>query len=307
MRMGIVGLGRMGSAIALRAVQAGHEIIGYDPNKEMQSTARSVGIEIAETLAQVAEKVRIIWLMVPVDFVDTVIKELLPHLQEGDILIDGGNSNFKDSMRRADMVGTQGVLFLDCGTSGGVHGREFGFCLMVGGDSATYTKVHELLVAIAAPGGVAYVGPSGAGHYVKMIHNGIEYGLLQAYAEGFHLIKEGQFKNVGLDLEEISRLWNTSSIIRSFILELAHNVFLKDQELREVSGEVEQSRSSGAPSGMGLWTVEEAHEQKIPVRVIEQALDIRAWSRETGGNYATKVVAMLRKEFGGHAIKKVRE
>jgi 6-phosphogluconate dehydrogenase len=300
MKMGIIGLGRMGNAVAFRAAQAGHEIIGYDPSRAAQDAARDIGIDLARSPAEIADKMRIIWLMVPIDAVDTVVKELLPHLKTGDVLIDGGNSYYQDSMRRAEFVGQKGVIFLDCGTSGGVQGRANGFCLMVGGDKTVYTKVHPLFAAIAAPGGVAHIGPSGTGHYVKMIHNGIEYALLQAYAEGFQLIKEGQFKEDALDLEEITRIWNVSSIIRSFILELAHTIFLEDQEFHDISGEVDQT-------GMGLWTVKEAHEQKIPARVIEKALDIRKWSRETGGNYATKVVALLRKEFGGHAVKKVKE
>ncbi len=300
MKMGIIGLGRMGGAVAFRVVQAGHEVIGYDSNKKARKNAQEDGIEIANSIADIAEKTRIIWLMVPAgDIVDNIIKDLLPQLKAGDIIIDGGNSHYKNSIRRAEFVGQKGVIFLDCGTSGGVYGRAYGFCLMVGGDNVAYTKVHQLLAAIAAPGGLAHIGPIGSGHYVKMVHNGIEYALLQAYAEGFHLIKEGHFKDAALNLEEIARIWNESAVIRSFILELAHNVFREDQELHAISGEI-------AESGTGLWTIEEAQEQKIPAEVIEQSLHVRKWSRETGGNYATKIVALLRQQFGGHAVKKIK-
>lgn len=300
MKMGIVGLGRMGNAIAFRLLQAGHEVIGYDLDTTAYDDAATMGVSMVHDLAQLASQTRIIWLMVSVDAVDQVIHGLKPHLKADDIIIDGGNSYYEDSMRRAQNLLVNGIIFLDCGTSGGVVGRRGGFCLMVGGDQAAYTKVHPLLVDIAAPGGLGYVGPSGAGHYVKMVHNGIEYGLLQAYAEGFHLIKEGTFKKMGLDLEEISRIWNNGSIIRSFLLGLAHQVLKKDQELRQVAGHV-------AEGGTGRWAVEEAKKHHLSVPVIEHALHVRAWSREHGGDYATKLIAVLRHEFGGHEVKRTRD
>lgn len=296
MKLGIIGLGRMGSAIAYRVIQAGHEVVGFDPSKEMSSEAEKMGVTMVPTIAEVATQTDFIWLMVPAgDPVDEVIQELRPHLKAGNILIDGGNSNFKDSIRRAEVLASDGIYFLDCGTSGGVYGRSYGFCLMVGGDQASYIKIHELLVAIAAPGALAQVGPSGAGHYVKMVHNGIEYGLLQAYAEGFHLLHAGTFKEQ-LDLEQISRIWNISSVIRSFLLGLVHNVFEKDQKLENISGYVDEN-------GTGRWTLDEAIAQKIKMPVLESALKTREWSRQTGGDYTTKVIAMMRKEFGGHSVK----
>lgn len=192
------------------------------------------------------------------------------------------------------------MFFLDCGTSGGLHGKAVGFCLMVGGDKAAYTKIYPLLEAIAMPEGVGYMGPSGTGHYVKMVHNGIEYALLQAYAEGLHVIKEGTFKDQVLDLDEITRVWNNGSIIRSFILQLLHDIVQKDQELKNISGEV-------AATGMGKWTVEEAEQRNIPVDLIKRSLEIRDWSQQTGGNYATKLVSMLRNSFGGHEFKKIEK
>jgi 6-phosphogluconate dehydrogenase len=300
-KMGIIGLGRMGHIVAYRAVQAGHTIIGYDPSEVAQADARKVGVEIAKSIADIAAQARIFWLMVPSgDLVDRVLDELLDDCKAGDIIIDGGNSNFHNSIKRSERAAQKGVIFLDCGSSGGVRAKDVGFCLMVGGDKAAYTKVHELLAAIAAPGGVAHIGPSGSGHYVKMVHNGIEYAMLQAYAEGFHLIKEGHYQKDNLDLEELARIWNNSSVIRSFILGLTHEIFAEDQTLKNIGGQV-------AESGMGRWTVQEAHDHNIPVPTIEDALKVRAWSQETGGNFATKVVAMQRNKFGGHAVNKIGE
>ncbi len=301
MKIGVIGLGRMGEAIAYRLIEAGHEVIGFDTSADARKAVEASGGTTVTSITDLAKQAHIFWLMVPAgEVVDAVIKELHSHLSAGDIIIDGGNSKYTDSIRRAKELLQHEVFFLDCGTSGGVHGRADGFCLMVGGDNVIYTKIHSLLVAIAAPGGLAHVGPAGAGHYVKMVHNGIEYALLQAYAEGLHVIKEGSFKKQVLNLEEITRIWTQGSIIRSWILELAHGIVQKDPELKTVSGEI-------AESGMGKWTAQEAHKNNIPVSVIEESLNVRAWSRETGGNYATKLVAMLRKAFGGHAVKKIKE
>ncbi len=296
MKVGIIGLGRMGNAIAQRAAQAGHEVIGFDPSSSSQEEAQNIGIFLSSSMADLAWQTRVIWLMVPAGtIVDSVLQELAPHLKESDIIIDGGNSKFTDSIRRAKELAQRGIIFLDCGTSGGLAGRDIGFSLMVGGDHDAYTKIHDLLAAIAAPGGLGHVGPSGAGHYVKMVHNGIEYALLQGYAEGFQVLKEGSFKHDALDLEEITRIWNNGAVIRSWILELAHGIFERDQELKNVGGAIEES-------GTGAWTVEEAHKNNIPVPTIEESLKIREWSRATGGNYATRVVAMLRNAFGGHSV-----
>jgi 6-phosphogluconate dehydrogenase len=299
MKVGIIGLGKMGNSIAWRAVQAGHTVFGFDLDAHSCAQARAHGISIAGSLAELAAQVRVFWLMVPPGKpVDFVLDELRPFLQAGDIVIDGGNSKFTDSIARASRLEAERIYFLDCGTSGGLAGKEIGFCLMVGGQQSIYAKILELLVAIAAPNGVAHVGPSGAGHYVKMVHNGIEYALLQAYAEGFQLLHEGSFKECGLNLQEISRLWNTSSVIRSWILQLAHEVFVQHgHDFETISGEIAQG-------GTGRWTVEDAHDNHVPVPVIEEALHVRAWSERTGGNYATKLVALLRNAFGGHSVKK---
>lgn len=296
MKLAVIGLGKMGFAIALRAHKAGIQISGYDRDAASNQHAQKQGIKITDTIATLATDNRAFMIMVPAGKpVDAVIEQLMPHLKKGDIVIDGGNSHYTDSIRRAKDLQSQGIQFLDCGTSGGVHGLKHGFCLMVGGDKSAYDTVLPILKAIAAPDGVALVGPSGTGHYVKMVHNGIEYGMLQAYAEGFHLIKEGTFKDANIDLEKLSALWQHGAVIRSFILELAHNVFKHDQELKDIGGQIGEN-------GTGKWTVDDAHANKIPVNVMEDALKVRAWSRESGGNYATKIIAMLRNQFGGHDV-----
>lgn len=297
MKLGIIGLGRMGSAVAQRVLSAHYEVVGYDVSSDSCAEVARYGAQIADSVADVAKHARIMWLMVPAgELVDQVITQLRPHLNAGDILIDGGNSKFTDSMRRAAELKNQGIAYLDCGTSGGLLGREVGFALMVGGDEDAYKKVLPLLKSIAASDGVGYVGPSGAGHYVKMVHNGIEYAMLQAYAEGFDLIKHGSFKKDDLDLAEITYIWQHGSVIRSWLLDLAHDVFVHDQKLEHISGEV-------AEGGTGAWTVEDAHKHNVQVTLIEESLKARAQSRKTGGNYMTKIIAMLRKKFGGHAVK----
>jgi len=296
MKLGLIGLGRMGNAIAQRVIDAGHQVIGFDQSPASCAQAEQLGVTIVASAQEVAQRARIVWLMVPAgEVVDSVLALLRPHLHKDDIIIDGGNSHFKDSIRRAKELEQHGIYFLDCGTSGGLHGRENGFSLMVGGDEASYIKIHPLLEAIAASGAVGLVGPSGAGHYIKMVHNGIEYGLLQAYAEGFQLIKEGSFKNYNPDLEQISRIWNNGAVIRSWILDLAHTIFEQDQEFHKISGRIGQN-------GTGKWCVENADENNIPVPVIQAALKVRALSEQTGGNYATKLVALLRHAFGGHPL-----
>jgi 6-phosphogluconate dehydrogenase len=299
MKIGLIGLGRMGNAIAYRLLKYGHEVWGFDRDEKNSKLAADSGVKIVADLQDLSSHANIFWLMVPAgDIVDSVINELLSDLKQGDTVIDGGNSNFKDSVRRSQSLKSKNINFIDCGTSGGLHGRDFGFSLMIGGDKKVFENLDPVFKAIAAPQGYQYVGTSGAGHYVKMVHNGIEYALLQAYAEGFHLLKEGNYKD--LDLEKISDVWNHGSIIRSWILELAHNIFEHDQDLTDISGKIGENKT-------GRWTLDEAIAQNVPVDLIEKSLQIRASSRETGGNYATKVVAMLRNQFGGHAIENVEK
>ena len=294
MNLGVIGLGRMGGAIAYRAQRVGFQVVGYDIVPAHQEDARVDGIVIVESIQQLVQSVDVIWLMVPAgSVVDHVLDELLRYAREGLIVIDGGNSKFADSRTRAARCAQQSVQFIDCGTSGGVAGREHGFCLMIGGARTVYDQLIDLWHALAAPNGFGYMGPSGAGHYVKMIHNGIEYALMQSYAEGFDLLKHGTYPD--MDLAEISRVWSHGSVIRSWLLELCHDIFTEDQTLHTVSGRVTHS-------GMGKWTVENAHEHNVPVTLIEQSLAIRDQSQMNGGRYATKVLALLRNKFGGHAF-----
>lgn len=294
MNIGIIGLGRMGHGIAQRLINQGHNVFGCDPNTDAQGQAALIGVQIV-TLEQMPRHTQVIWLMVPVGSpVDDVLKIIIPHCSHEHIIIDGGNSYYKDSMRRAQELAHQRILFLDCGTSGGLHGQEKGYCLMIGGDTHAYEVVLPALRAIAIENGIVHTGQSGTGHYVKMIHNGIEYALLQAYAEGFQLLEQGHFKNK-LNKEQIAQTWNHGSIIRSWLLELIHSILKANPDFDTISGSI-------AEGGTGKWTVQEAKETGVPVPVIEESLAMRAWSRKTEGNYATKLIALIRHAFGGHAV-----
>ncbi len=297
--IGVIGLGRMGEAVVHRLARGKFSVIGFDPSEDARSEVKKLGVNVADSLELVAKKAKYLWLMVPAgEVVDQVIDNLLPFCGHGTVIIDGGNSNFRDSVRREKKLAKADIAFLDCGTSGGLKGREIGFSLMVGGKKSIYDQCLPFFKAIAASNGVAYMGGAGSGHYVKMIHNGIEYALLQAYAEGFHLLKNGSYEN--LDLKNIAQVWMNGSVVRSWILDLVHEVFEADQELEEISGAIGENKT-------GRWTLEEAQEQGVPVDLIERSLDIRAESRKTGGNFATKVVAMLRNKFGGHPVDKTKE
>ncbi len=295
MKIGLVGLGKMGQAIAHRLTKDNHEVLGFDSNI---NKSKIENVNFVNSLEDLAKQTEIIWLMVPAGkTVDQVIQKLLPNLKSNSILIDGGNSNFADTVRRYKELKSKNINFIDCGTSGGLAGRKIGFSLMIGGKKEVFEKLQPIFKSIAAPNGYGYMGPSGSGHYVKMIHNGIEYSLLQGYTEGFNLLKNNnRYKN--LDLEKITKVWSNGSVIRSFIVELAHNIFLKDQEFKNISGDIGENLT-------GRWTLDEAKEQNIPIDLLEKSLEIRKWSRESGGNYATKIVAMLRNAFGGHKVKKL--
>lgn len=299
MKIGLIGLGKMGNGIAHRLLNGGHEVWGFDTDSNNLKLAADTGVKCVSEIKALVLQVNIFWVMVPAgDPVDSVINDLLEFIKPGDVVVDGGNSNFHDSIRRYNFLKGKQIDFIDCGTSGGVHGRDIGFSLMIGGDKKVFEKLEPAFQSLAAEHGYGYMGPAGAGHYVKMVHNGIEYALLQAYAEGFHLLKAGEYGD--LDLAKIADVWNHGSIIRSWIVGLAHNIFIHDQELKNISGEIGENKT-------GQWTLDEAKKFEIPVDLIERSLQIRAWSRETGGNYATKVVAMLRNQFGGHPFKKKGE
>jgi 6-phosphogluconate dehydrogenase len=297
MEIGMIGLGRMGASMSERLVLGGHRVISYDRSAEAIQRVVEKGAIGSHSLADFVKQLslpRAIWLMVPAgDPVDETIEQLLPHLTKEDVIIDGGNSNYKDSIRRAEKLTTQGMHFVDAGTSGGIWGLRVGYCMMVGGEKEIVDRLEPVFKTLAPKDGFAHVGPNGAGHFVKMIHNGIEYGMLQAYGEGFELLRASQFD---LDLGKIAHLWNQGSVVRSWLLELAESAFQKDPQLTSIRGYVEDS-------GEGRWTVQEAIEKDVPASVLMLSLFARFASRQED-SFSAKVIAALRNEFGGHAVKK---
>ncbi len=301
MKIGFIGLGKMGLNMIQRLINNGHEVIAYARTPESVARAVDKGAAGADSLHDLVNKLdspRIIWLMVPAgDTTEAIIKNLAQLLDKGDILIDGGNSFYKDSMRRAQELGKRGISFLDAGTSGGVWGLKIGYCMMIGGNQEVFGKVEPIFKALAPEEGYAHVGPNGAGHFVKMVHNGIEYAMLQGYAEGFEIMNAK--KEFNLDLHQIAHLWNHGSVIRSWLLELAENIFKKDSMLDSIKGYVDDS-------GEGRWTVAEAIEGNVPAPLITLSLLQRFRSRQEE-SFSAKVIAALRNEFGGHAVKKDKE
>jgi 6-phosphogluconate dehydrogenase len=287
MQLGMIGLGRMGSGMTRRLEEHGHELKTYDP--QVRSTAKTLG-ELKKQLAAP----RHVWMMIPAgEITEKTFQQLLKTLEPGDTIVDGGNSNFHDSQRRYREARKQKISFVDVGVSGGVWGLEVGFCLMAGGDKATAKRLEPIFHALAPEDGYSHVGPSGAGHFVKMVHNGIEYGLMQAYAEGFEVMKSSEFD---LDLHEIAGIWRYGSVVRSWLLELLHTAFeVEGGELEKIRGYVEDS-------GEGRWTIAEAMAEDVPVPVITAALFARFASRQDE-SFAAKVNAALRNQFGGHAVK----
>jgi 6-phosphogluconate dehydrogenase len=297
MRIGFIGLGRMGANMVRRLLRDEHQVVAYNrtPEKttEIATEGATPSFSIAE-LVQKLEKPRAVWVMVPAgDATEAQIAELLEHLEPGDTIIDGGNTNFHDDIRRHKDLSAKGIRYLDAGTSGGIWGLEVGFCLMVGGDAEAVTPLEPIFTSLAPEGGYLHVGGPGAGHYVKMVHNGIEYGLMQAYAEGFEIMHAGDFE---LDLAAISELWMHGSVVRSWLLELAGRAFRSNgQDLEHLKGFVDDS-------GEGRWTVQEAIDHDVPAPIITLSLLTRFRSRQAD-SYGAKVLAALRNEFGGHAVK----
>ena len=287
MKLGMVGLGRMGSGMTDRLRADGHEVMTYDP--KVESTASSL-----EELAQQLEAPRVVWMMIPAgEITENTTNELLGILDSGDVLVDGGNSNFHDSQSRSKAAAEKGVHFLDVGVSGGIWGLKEGFCLMAGGADEAVALLKPALETLAPPNGWAHVGPSGAGHFVKMVHNGIEYGLMQAYAEGFEVMNASEFE---LDLEEIAGIWRYGSVVRSWLLELLRDALEQHgNELGDIAGYVDDS-------GEGRWTIFEAINEDVPAPVISAALYARFASRQDE-SFAAKINAALRQQFGGHAVK----
>jgi 6-phosphogluconate dehydrogenase len=288
MKVGLIGLGRMGAGLAERWRRGGHEVIGYDRNAAVSPT-KSV-IELVEALDT---SPRVIWLMVPAgEITQALIDEVAPMLERGDVIIDGGNAYYRDSVRRAAELAEQSIVFMDAGTSGGIWGLEVGFCLMIGGPKQAFDLLEPLFATLAPPEGYEYLGPAGAGHFAKMVHNGIEYAMLESYAEGFDLLHAAEFN---YDLGKIAALWNNGSVVRSWLLELGERALQKDPSLDKLRAYVDDS-------GEGRWTVIEAIERAVPAPVIAQSLFARFASRDEN-SFAMRYIAALRNEFGGHAVK----
>jgi len=296
MQLAMIGLGRMGGNMVRRLVQGGHDVVVYDASADAIKAQAAKGVTAAKSIADVAKQLaprRVVWVMVPAGApVDSTIEQLVPHLGRGDIVIDGGNSNFRDSLRRAETLKGQGIEFMDVGTSGGVWGLALGYCLMIGGSPASFQHCEPVFRSLAQHDGYAHVGPCGAGHYVKMVHNGVEYGMLQAYAEGYEILHASQ--DFELRLGQIAKLWNHGSVVRSWLNELAERAFAGDDQLGAIRGYVEDS-------GEGRWTVEEAMRLNVPAPVITLSLLARFRSRQEE-SFGAKVIAALRHEFGGHAV-----
>ena len=298
MNIGIIGLGKMGMAIAKRAIQHNHTVAGFAPSAETRELSASFGVKPYESVQDLIANLpapRTIWLMVPAgEITRSTIAILAETLEAGDTVIDGGNSYFKDSQAQAELLETKSINFIDVGTSGGLKGEQIGFSLMIGGQEELVNSYNSLWEALAAPNAYAYMGAAGSGHFVKMVHNGVEYGIMQAMAEGFELVKSGPYSN--LDLQEVSKVWKNGSIIRSFLMDLAYEAFQKDADLSSLSDYVDDN-------GMGRWTVDTAIEHAIPAPVITDAVFARFRSRQEE-SFAGKTLAALRNEFGGHEVKK---
>jgi 6-phosphogluconate dehydrogenase len=297
MKLGMIGLGRMGYNMALRLLQGGHQVVAYNRSPEKTKDIAGQGALAAFSLQELVQKLpspRVVWLMVPAGPpVDDTIESLLPTLQPGDCLVDGGNSNYRDSLRRGEALAARKIHFLDAGTSGGIWGLKIGYCLMVGGSPEAFRMAEPAFRSLAPEHGYAHVGPVGAGHFAKMVHNGIEYGLLQAYGEGFEILKSSDFP---FQPGQLASLWMRGSVIRSWLLELAIGAFDKDPDLSHVKGYVEDS-------GEGRWTVMEAIDRGVPAPALALSLFSRFRSRQED-SFSAKLIAALRNEFGGHALKK---
>jgi 6-phosphogluconate dehydrogenase len=299
MELGMVGLGKMGAFMVERLVRGGHRVVGYDRDAGAVARVVSTGAEGSDSLASLAAKLkqpRAIWIMVPSGApVDETIAALLAHISKGDTIIDGGNSNYKDTQRRAASVKSQGFQFVDVGTSGGIWGLKEGYSMMIGGDQAAVERLRPIFetLAPAKDQGWGRVGPSGSGHFVKMVHNGIEYGMMQAYAEGFAILKKKS--EFALDMHQVSEIWRTGSVVRSWLLDLLSIALKTNPEMAGIAPYV-------VDSGEGRWTVAEAVDLDVPAPVITLSLLQRLTSRDTD-SYSDKLLAAMRNQFGGHAIK----
>lgn len=303
MKLGMVGLGRMGANMTRRLLRGGHEVVVFNRSRGPVDELAGEGAIPSDSLADLVSKLaapRVVWLMLPAgDTTEEHIRICLDLLQRGDVIVDGGNSNFNETLRRAEMVHARGLQFVDVGTSGGIWGITEGYSLMVGGDNPAVDLLRPALETLApAPDkGWGHVGPNGAGHFVKMVHNGIEYGMMQAYAEGFEIMRARQ--DFGLDMHQISRIWQHGSVVRSWLLDLTADALAEDADLSAIAPYV-------SDSGEGRWTVFEAINLDVPAPVITLALQMRFVSRQDD-SYAARLLAAMRAGFGGHAVKKADE
>ena len=299
MKIGIVGLGKMGFNLGRNMIQKGHAVVGYDVSREMTDKLEETGgigcNSLEELMGQLTTTPRVVWLMVPSgEMVDSVIARVQPYLSSGDIIIDGGNSFYKDSVRRSEQLAQHGIYFLDIGTSGGMEGALNGVCLMIGGEKAAFSVIESLARDISQQDGYIYTGMSGSGHFLKMIHNGIEYGMMQAIGEGFEILEKSEYS---YEYEQVSRTWNNGSVIRSWLMELMEKAFATDSKLSDIRGIMHSS-------GEGQWTAETAMELQVAAPVITMSLLMRYRSLQED-TFHGKVVAALRNQFGGHTVEKV--
>lgn len=297
MQIGIIGLGKMGFNLALNLQRNGYEVIANDVNTEFVQNIATHGIDTADTVEVLTQKLngrKVIWLMVPAgEIVDKVIEGLVPFLNPSDIIIDGGNSNFKESKRRYNALKAQGIDFLDCGTSGGTSGALNGACTMIGGDDEVFAYVEQVFKDISVENGYLHTGAAGSGHFTKMVHNGIEYGMMQAIAEGFEVFEHSEFD---IDFHKTAKMFNHGSVVRGWLMELTQNAFSKDPKLDAIKGVMHSS-------GEGKWTLETALDLGVPTPVIALSVMMR-YRSQMEDTFSGKVVAALRNEFGGHAVEK---
>jgi 6-phosphogluconate dehydrogenase len=299
MQLGFVGLGKMGMNMVTRLLRGDHTIVAFDRSADAVAHAASVGAADADSLQSLVSQLaapRAVWVMVPAGApTESTVAALAALLAPGDTIIDGGNTNFHDDVRRASELKAKGIAYIDAGTSGGIWGLTEGYCLMVGGDEAACKKLEPIFLTLAPPNGYQRVGGPGAGHYVKMVHNGIEYGMMQAYAEGFELLQKSEYR---IDVARVSALWMQGSVVRSWLLELTARALAEDPELSKLEGYVEDS-------GEGRWTLQEGIDKAVPMPVLTAALFTRFRSR-TDNPFSERMLAALRQQFGGHAVKQAQ-
>ena len=298
MKIGMIGLGKMGGNMAERLTQGGHQVVGYNKDAVNPERIKEIGLEMASSVEELVKRLpapRTVWIMVPAGKpTQETVDRLAGLLSPGDVIIDGGNTRFTDDIARAEALKPKGIRYMDAGTSGGVWGLKVGYCLMIGGAREDFTRVEPIFKTLAPPDGYLYCGAAGAGHFVKMVHNGIEYGLMQAYAEGFEIMQASEHFP-GLDLDKIAKLWNQGSVVRSWLLELTALALEQDPGLEKLKPWVEDS-------GEGKWTVEESFATSVPAPVIALSLMMRFRSRQDN-SFGARMLAAMRQQFGGHAVK----